>query len=84
MSAYPEGENLEAGVWMLIPDVQQKKMEAVLGCPNCGTPLSLHAHEIDDQGLVFPKVECTETHCAYDQYVELKGWNPYANMPVKT
>lgn len=84
MSAYPEGDKIERGTWMLVKDMQTFKMEAILGCPNCATPLSLHGHEIDDQGMVFPTVGCTAQYCDFDQYVELKGWNPYARMPVKT
>lgn len=75
MSAYPFSEDGEPGTWMLVPCIDTKQKVAVFKCPDCKEICSLHGHEIDDDGLVFPKVGCPNTHsCGFDRYIELIDW----------
>lgn len=74
MSAYPYSEGMEHGTWLRVSDLATGKTEAVFYCPNCGKPCALNGHEVDEDGLVFPKVGFPSDSCSFDQYVELKGW----------
>ena len=70
--AYPYSEKNESGTWEA--KIEGAGEEVLFVCPNCGYKNSLKEHEIDDDGLVFPKLDCGASSCGFNQYIELKGW----------
>jgi len=72
MSAYPWSDKNESGTWEHTEINGQKVV--LFACPNCGNKNSLADHEIDQDGLVFPKLDCAGSSCGFNQYIELKGW----------
>ena len=74
MPTYPWSDKNERGTWESVVDPKGGPKSALFVCPNCSTKMSLNDHEIDEDGLVFPTVDCPSSSCGYNQYVELKGW----------
>lgn len=54
-----------------------KAMEThiVVYCPWCGRPAMLD-HAVDDNGLMFPSVQCPGDGCGFHDTVRLVGWVP--------
>ena len=75
MSVYQFSEKAERGTWRFVKDVNTHEDVPVFVCPNCGYLCSLHGHEVDQEGAVFPMVSCPNTTaCAFQRYVDLGGW----------
>ena len=73
MIRVPEGDWPQAKQWM--PVLTHGGTIAIVGCPKCGQPLSLHDHKVDFAGLVQPKLICPHVECRYKDFVFLADWN---------
>ncbi len=51
------------------------KTTARVTCPWCGVKATLEDHEIVDDGIVTPSVDCPNIDCDFHWIVALEGWN---------
>lgn len=57
--------------WALV--TRAGKETATVTCPKCGNNYELD-HEIDDQGVVTPSLDCPTKDCDFHDHVVLSGW----------
>lgn len=43
-------------------------------CPLCAKLGILDDHTIDDDGSVYPSVECPTEGCSFHEFIQLEGW----------
>lgn len=51
--------------------------KALISCPGCGKLASLLKHDIADDGVVDPSMNCPNDACDFHDYVTLLDWKPY-------
>ena|SRR5579859_6541318 len=72
--------------WPQVAIGEDRPRWAVLYCPECGRPISLHQHTISPTGSVSPSVVCPNPHplycntpqgprCTFHDMVTLDGWD---------
>lgn len=48
---------------------------ALVGCPECGKPVTLTGHEIKEDGTVSPSLVCPHRPCQFHDFIKLEGWD---------
>lgn len=63
---------LQPGTWNLW---STGKRRVLFACPLCGD-VGLLNHEISDEGIVTPSVQCPSLNCTFHDMIKLLGWVP--------
>lgn len=70
----PYSEDGEQGTWRFVPAINGHRCPVFM-CPDCKQLCSLHEHEVEADGKVFPVVFCANRNaCGFTDYIELMDW----------
>lgn len=64
---------LQVGGWWPLQDSERGR-SAVVRCPVCKECATLTAHEISEDGIVSPSLQCPHNDCTFHEFVRLEGW----------